>query len=309
MMRASKKETILVLVGPTAIGKTRLSIKLARRIGGEIISCDSMQAYKGMNILTQAPTSAERKKAIHHLTGFFNPSKEFNANLFRKLAAAKIKSILNRKKTPIIVGGSGLYVKALIDGLFPSPEADVNFRNKMQRFISVHGSSRLHEKLKKIDPEAAHNIHPNDARRIIRALEIHHSTGRTMTELKSRTKGLNNKYNIKIFGLMMPREKIYASINVRADKMLGQHVIDEVEKLKRKNLGKTAKAVLGFREIAGYLDGNYDLTAAKDMIKMNTRRFAKRQMTWFKADKRIKWFDISRLSDDKIIKQIIANRG
>ncbi len=298
---------VVFIVGPTAVGKTRLSIKLAKRLNGEIISCDSMQVYKGMPILSQAPTAEERKKIRHHFVGCRDPRREYNAAVFKKSAASLIRSIIKKEKVPIVVGGSGLYVKALVDGLFPSPKADMKFRRAMQAFAARYGSRRLHAKLAKIDLQTARSIHPNDLRRIIRALELPHSTGRTMTELRSETKGLKDHYNIKMFALTLPREKIYAAIDGRVDRMFAGGLLREVKNLKKKRLSKTAKAALGYKEIAGYLDGEYDLAVAKELMKMNTRRFAKRQLTWFNADKRIKWFDVSRTSESVIIKKIERN--
>ena len=174
----------------------------------------------------------------------------------------------------------------------------------MKKFVAKYGSPSLHSRLAKIDPGSANAIHPNDVRRIIRALEIYHSTGKTMTELKHSTHGLKNKYDIKIFGLIMPREEIYSRIDGRVDKMFESGVIAEVKRLRRKRLSKTAAAVLGFNAISGYLDGKYDLDAAKDMLKMDTRRFAKRQLTWFRPDNRIRWFDVSKRNTKEIIKNI-----
>lgn len=294
----------IFIAGPTAIGKTRLSVELARRTGGEIISADSMQAYKGMRILSQAPTVSEKKRVKHHLLEFLDPRREYSVAAFRSSATRIIASIIRRKSVPIIVGGSGLYVKGLIDGLFPSPPADQKFRSSMRRFISRNGATKLHEKLLRIDPAAAKTIHPNDARRIIRALEVHHSTGRTMTELKSQTHGLKDHYRIKIFALTRPRNEIYNRIEERIDRMFDGKVLAEVKRLKKKKLSKTAKAVLGYKEIAGYLDGEYDLQSAKSLMKMNTRRFAKRQLTWFKADKRIKWIDLSKASTGVAVRRM-----
>ena len=298
------ERSLIFIVGPTAIGKTSLSIRLARRINGEIISADSMQIYKGMRILSQAPAGRERKGVKHYLVLALEPGKEYSAASFRKEAAEIIDSIIKRKKVPIVTGGSGLYVKALIDGLFPSPKADLKFRKKMAAFASRRGSGRLHERLAGIDPAAAGKIHPNDARRIIRGLEIYHSTGRTMTELKAGTKGLTSRYDIKVFGLTRPREEIYSAIEARVERMFEGRVIYEVKKLKRKRLSKTAKAALGFKEIAGYLDGKYGLDTAKYLIKRNTRHFAKRQLAWFRADKRIRWLDMSRMSEGAAVRKI-----
>ena len=284
-----EKDTVLFIVGPTAIGKTALALKLARKIGAEIISCDSMQIYKGMDVLSQAPDRSETKKVRYHLIRFLSPSKEYSAGSFRKRAARLIEDIIARKKIPMIVGGTGLYIKGLVDGLFPTPEADLKFRLDMYDYASRYGNRRLHKKLADIDPRSAKAIHPNNVRRVVRALEICHSTGRTMTELKSDTKGIADKYRIKIFGLNAPREDVYTNINARVEKMFASGVVDEVKKLSKKRLSKTARAALGFKEILGFLKNEYSLDEAKELMKRNTRRFAKRQLTWFRADKRIKW--------------------
>lgn len=301
---SARKKTVVFIVGPTAIGKTRLAIKLSKRIKGEIISADSMQVYKYMRILSQAPDASDRKAVRHHLVGLLDPRKEYNVSAFSGRASEIIDSLSRRNILPVVVGGSGLYIKALADGLFPSEAADLKFRDKMYALVSRYGSARLHKKLSSIDPEAALFIHPNDARRIIRALEIYHSTGRTMTELKKNTRGLKDTYDIRFFGLTRPREEIYSNIEKRVDRMFDEGVIREVKKLSGKRLSRTAKAVLGYKEITGYLKGKCGLEAAKDEMKVNTRHFAKRQLSWFRPDKRIRWFDVSRMSEKKIIDRI-----
>jgi tRNA dimethylallyltransferase len=298
---------IVFIVGPTAIGKTTLAIRLARGLKGEIISADSMQIYKGMRILNQAPTGAEAKRARHHLIASLDPAKEYSLAQFIKDASSAIDSIIKRGRIPIIAGGSGLYVKGLIDGLFPSPKADLKFRREQAKFAAKYGSRKLHTRLARIDPASAEKIHPNDLRRIIRSLEAYYSTGKTMTELKGSTRGLKDRYGINIFGLTAPREEIYSRINNRVDRMFLSGAVGEVKKLKRRRLSKTAGMVLGFGEISGYLDGKYGLDEASEKLKMNTRRFAKRQLTWFGADKRIRWFDVSRMSEGEIVRGI--NRG
>lgn len=290
------KPVVIFIVGPTATGKTRLSIKLAKRLNGEIVSADSMQVYKGMRISSQAPRRAEMLGVRHHLVSILDPSAEYNVNIFRKKATEAIRSIVRRGKTPIVVGGSGLYIRALIDGLFPSPEADMIFRKKTEKFIKKYGSASAHKKLARIDPDSAAKIHPNDARRIIRALELYYTTGRTMTELKMETKGLKDEFRIKLFGLIRLREDMYRMIEDRIEEMLALGMVIEVKKLLKGYLSKTSRAALGIKEIAGYLKGEYDLEAAKELLKMNTRRFAKRQMTWFRADRRIKWIDLGKMT-------------
>ena len=300
-------KTVIFIVGPTAIGKTSLSLKIAGRLNGEIISSDSMQIYKRMGILSQAPRLSD-SKIKHHLVKVITPDKEYSAASFRRSATKIIASIIKRGKAPIVVGGSGLYIKALVDGLFPSPPSDAKFRKRLYDFVSKSGSKRLHERLSKIDPDAAGKIHPNDSRRIIRALELYNSTGRTMTELKKATKGLKDLYDIKIFGLTAPREKIYANIDSRVDEMFASGAVGEVRALRKSRLSKTAEAVLGFKEISGYLNSEYGLEEAKSVMKRNTRRFAKRQLTWFRPDKKIKWFDVGKYSEkyisDKIVKEV-----
>lgn len=303
------KPQVLFIVGPTATGKTRLSVKLARRINGEVISADSMQVYKGMRILSQAPRRAEKGGIKHHLVSMLNVSREYNVSVFRDKATAAIRSIVRRGKIPIVTGGSGLYVKALIDGLFPSPEADMAFRKKMQAFIKRYGSSRAHKKLTAIDPASAFLIHPNDARRIIRALELHHTTGKTMTELKTRTKGLKDEFRIKMFGLIRPRADMYRHIEDRVDRMFDEGIVGEVRKLLKKKLSKTSSAALGIKEVSGYLKGEYGLDEAKDLLKKNTRRFAKRQLTWFRADRRINWIDLAKPSPSETVSIIIRKVG
>lgn len=298
------KGTVLFIVGPTAVGKTALALKLARKIKAEIISCDSMQIYKGMGILSQSPRKSEVKKVRYHLIRFLSPAKEYSAGSFRKIATLLIDDIIARKNIPIIVGGTGLYVKGLVDGLFPTPRSDPKFRLKMYDYAERYGSKRLYKKLERIDPASAGAIHPNNVRRVVRALEICHSTGKTMTELKAGTKGIADKYNVKMFGLTLPREKIYSDINDRVDSMFKEGLVGEVKRLSGKRLSKTAKAALGFKEISGFLKGEIDLVTAKDLMKQNTRRYAKRQFTWFRADSRIKWFDVEKINSTGIINKI-----
>lgn len=298
------KRTVLFIVGPTAIGKTAFALKLAREIRAEIISCDSMQVYKGMDILSQPPKLSETKKVRYHLVRSLSPTKEYSAGSFRKRAASLIDDIIRRKNIPMIVGGTGLYMKGLVDGLFPAPKADLKFRKDMYEYASRYGNRRLHKKLEKIDPASASTIHPNNVRRVVRALEICHSTGCTMTELKSGTKGIADKYRIEIFGLKAPREEIYSNINTRVEKMFASGVVNEVKKLSGKGLSKTAKAALGFKEILGFLKNKYGLDEAKELMKQNTRRYAKRQLTWFRADGRIRWFDVEKNKSGRIIDAI-----
>jgi len=298
------KRTVIFIVGPTGIGKTGLAVKLAKRIKGEIVSCDSMQVYKGMDILSQSPRPSKTKKICYHLIRFLDPAKEYSAGAFIKSAASLIDDILIRKKFPMVVGGTGLYMKSLIDGLFPTPKADLKFREEMYDYASRYGNKRLHKKLEKIDPVSAKAIHPNNIRRVVRALEICHTTGKTIAQLRGGTKGIADKYRIKIFGLTSSRENIYSRINDRVDGMFEEGLVKEVKRLSKKRPGKTARAALGYREALKFLKGETDLETAKDAMKQNTRRYAKRQLTWFRADGRIKWFDVDKMNNGRIINAI-----
>jgi len=281
---------VIFIVGPTASGKTKASIALAKKIDGEIISCDSMQIYKGIPVLSCAPTPKNCKAIPHHLIAELSPKKEYSAAIFSKKASSLIKKILSKNKTPIIVGGTGLYVKALIDGLFPSPEKDPLLRKKLELKAEKYTSLALYKELKKIDPIASQNIHPNDARRIIRALEIYYLTGIPMSIHKKNTKGIANTCNIQQTGLFMPREELYEKINKRVDIMFKDGLLDEVKRLLKLELSMTAALAIGIKEIRGYLNGEYTYKEAKELIKKHTRNYAKKQLTWFRRDKRIKWF-------------------
>ncbi|MCX5716375.1 MAG: tRNA (adenosine(37)-N6)-dimethylallyltransferase MiaA [Candidatus Omnitrophica bacterium] len=279
-----RKNKIIFLVGPTASGKTKISISLAKKIGAEIISCDSMQVYKGMDIGTQKPPPALRKKIPHHMIDILAPDKEFSAADFRRRALRLIKQIHKRGKVPLFVGGTGLYMKALIDGLFPSPPKNERLRRKLYKIKD------LHAKLEKIDPQAAEKIHPNDRKKLVRALEIYYTAKKTKSELKPKTKPLSDKYSIKIIGIPRPRHELYDRINRRVEKMFEDGFLDEARGILKKKLSMTAAQAIGYREAAEYFKNNIKtLEGLKEEIKKNTRHYAKRQLTWFKADKRIKW--------------------
>ncbi len=278
---------VIFLVGPTASGKTKFSIKLAKKLNAEIISCDSMCVYKGMDILTSKPSASDRKKVKHHLIDIIPVTREFSVAEYRSMALEKIEEILKRKKTPLFVGGSGLYVKAIINGLFPSAEKDLRFRKKQEALAEKYGKSYLYKELSKIDPDRAEKIHPNDLRRIIRALEIYHTEKRRPSELDRNTEPL--KYDFKIFGLKLDRNELYKNIDDRVSQMFKKGIVEEVRKLSKKKLSMTSQKALGYGEVSGYLKGRYSLEGAKELLKKNTRHFAKRQLTWFRPDTRIQW--------------------
>jgi len=296
---------IIFLVGPTAVGKTEVAIKLAKKINAEIISCDSMQIYKGMDIITAKPNSKLTKKVPYHLISIISPTKEYNVFRYRKAAIKKIKEIIKKGKTPLFVGGSGLYVSTLIDGIFKDGSEDKSLREKLYQQAEKFGSQFLYNKLKKVDLEAASRIHPHDLRRIVRALEVFKTTGKPISILQKQRRGLTGDYEVIIFGLNMLKDRLYERIRKRTEKMFKQGLVEEAEKLLKLKLSKTASFAIGLTELKGYFLGLYDLEEAKRLIQRNTYLYARRQLTWFKKDKRINWINLNGKETTKDIVQRI----
>lgn len=286
------KPKVIVIVGPTASGKTALSIELAKKLNGEIISADSMQIYKKMTIGTAKPTEEEMQGIQHHMIDIIEPNEDFNVAKYKKMAEDKIEDILSRGKQPIIAGGTGLYVDTLVNGIeFFDIENDFDYRKTLEEETAKNGVDWLFDKLKEVDPEAANNIEKNNVRRVIRALEIYKVTGKTKTQLdKESIKG--SKYDYIIFGMLWDREELYERINLRVDIMLENGLVDEVKQLLEKDgFSKTALQGLGYKEVVEYLESNISYEEMVEKIKMETRRYAKRQMTWFNRNKNIIWLD------------------
>lgn len=289
--RSNQKPKIIFLIGPTAVGKTALSLKLARKINAEIISLDSMQVYQGIDILSSKPGLKPRRKIKHHLIDILSPDKEFDAACYRRLAVKAIKDIYQKGKIPLFVGGTGLYLKVLREGIFSAAGKDEGLRQELYREAETSGSEHLHQKLKEVDEESAARIHPHDTKRIIRALEVHKLTGKPISELRKKRKGLEDKYEIIVFGLNKDREVLYKNIDQRVDEMFERGLVDEVKKLPAASLSLTCRQAIGIREIRDYLEGKHDLEQARSLLKKNTRNYAKRQLTWFRKDKKIIWLD------------------
>lgn len=286
------KEKVIFLAGPTAAGKSEAAVYLAQKTRGEIISCDSMQVYKGMEIISSQPADRLKKKIPHHLIGIVSPEKEYNASKYRDQALKKVREIISKDKLPIFAGGTGLYMSVVIDGIFKLKSEDRLIRQKLYREAERSGSHQLYHRLKKIDPEAALKIHPNDLRRIVRALEVFEVTGKQISLLQRRRKGMIDKYEVKIFCLRMQRDELNQRIEERIKEMFKNGLLDEVKELLKLKLSRTAGLAIGFRELKGYLNGEYDFQEARRQMIHNTQSYAKRQMTWFRKDKRIKWIDI-----------------
>ncbi len=291
-----EKQTIIFIVGPTSSGKSTVAVCLAEKIGGEIISCDSMQVYKDMDVITRPPSEELLSRVPHHLVKIISPEEEFSAMRFVELAVPLIESILARSKTPIIAGGTGLYVKALVDGIFDAPPKDEELRDELERESSEKGGDFLHAKLEKIDPETASKLHPNDVRRVIRALEVYELTGSTISEKKTESEGegIGNKYCCNFFALEMPRELLYQRVELAVDEMFSEGLIDEVDRVRKHPRSLTAGKALGIKEVSDLLDGKISRVEAEEELKKNTRRYAKRQLTWFRGDERVVWVNANR---------------
>lgn len=286
----------MVILGPTAVGKTGLGVDLARRFGGEIVSADSMQVYCGMDVGTATPTPGEMGGVSHHLINIIPPTEPFSAGRFKELAREALAQISSRGCLPIVVGGTALYVRVLLYD-FPLAElpADHELRKRLKRVVENRGSRVLHRQLEDVDPGSAERIHPNDVKRIIRALEVFAKTETTMTEWRRRT-SREPVYDALKIGLRMDRGVLYDRIDRRVDMMVEHGLIEEVRSLldSHGSLSPTAARALGYRETVAYLRGEVQLDQCIESIKRNTRRFAKRQLTWFRKDPDIRWIDAVR---------------
>jgi len=294
------KENVAAIVGPTAVGKTAISVLVASQIEAEIISVDSMQVYRGMDIGTakireEEMYSPQGIKIPHHLIDLVNPDKDFSVADFQEMAREKIWEINQRGRIALLVGGTGLYLNAVIDNYdFIEMEIDWKYRKNLENQVMKFGYEHLHSQLTEIDPETAAKLHPKDTRRIIRALEIYAKTGKTVSELQFSSKP-PPLYNMVLTGLTMERNILYERINDRVDKMMEEGLVDEVMGLLSKgyDLKLNPMQSLGYRQISAYLTGTLTREEAVNILKRDTRRYAKRQMTWFKRDERIKWFEIT----------------
>lgn len=291
------KKPLVILTGPTAVGKTDLSIQLAKKINGEIISADSMQIYKKMDIGTAKVTKAEMKGVPHYLIDELMPDEEFNVTIWKERAKEALESIYAKGKIPIIAGGTGFYIQALLyDVDFTSDNNDYSYRKELHNLAEEKGADELHKMLQEVDPESAGKIHANNVKRVIRALEYHHLTGEKISLHNREQNEKKSNYNFVYFVLTMDRERLYERINRRVDIMLEQGLVDEVKALKEEGYHKDMVSMqgIGYKEILDYLDGEYDYERAVYLLKQDTRHFAKRQMTWFRREK-----DVTMLNKDK----------
>lgn len=312
----NQKKPLIVIVGPTAAGKTSLSIELALEINGEIISADSMQVYKYMDIGTAKPTLEERKGVKHYLIDEVEPDQEFNVAKYKELADKYINEILSKNRLPIMIGGTGLYVDTVINNIqFSETICDWEYRQQLTETAKTKGNEYVHKMLEEVDPDAAARLHPNNLRRIIRALEVYKYTGVPISKHQEESVKKPSPYHTAIIGLTMDRQRLYERINKRIDIMLEQGLIDEVKKLMDMGYTKelTSMKGLGYKEIIDYLNGKTTLDEAIEILKRDTRRYAKRQLTWFRRNENIHWIELTeKTSVKKLVdesKKYIAEIG
>lgn len=279
---------MIVICGPTASGKTALAVELAKIYNGEVISADSMQIYTDMDIASAKPTIEEQQGIPHHLIGFLDPSESFSVADYVGLCDECVKDILSRGKTPIICGGTGLYISSFVDNLtFDDSEQDYLYREEMRKFAEEHGNAALLDKLREVDPEAAETLHENNVGRIIRALEVYHTTGHTISHAKSISRKKPSPYEFIVITLDFEnRETLHERINRRVDDMVKRGLVEETRKCFKQSNRPTAAQAIGCKELYPYFRGERSLDECVDELKLRTRQYAKRQLTWFRRDER-----------------------
>lgn len=305
----NKNNNLLILLGPTGVGKTDISTKLAQKMPDiEIISADSMQIYKYMDIGTAKPNKRILKAIKHHMIDIVEPSENFDVIQYSKLATKIILDVFKRGKIPILMGGSGLYISSIINPLFIGPAKDIEYRETLEEDAKMHGKEYLYDKLSKIDPVSASKIEPNDLRRIIRALEVYKSTGKTISYLQKKALTEDPKFKYHIIGLKRDRENLYQRINLRVDKMFKDGFIEEVKMLRNMGYKEDLNSMqgLGYKQIIKHLNGVLPTKEeAIDLIKIETRHYAKRQMTWFNNKiENIQWIGLDKNSENEVISKI-----
>ena len=282
---------IIVIAGPTASGKTDMAVDLGLALSGEIVNADSMQVYRGMDIGTAKPTRKEQRGIPHHLLDIVNPDEDFNAAIYRRMALPVVMDICSRGKVSLVVGGTGLYIKGLLGGLMNSPPSDPELRRELHEECDIHGPAKLHEELKRLDPDCAKRIHPNDRTRIIRALEITRISSLRSSDLMKRHGFSERSFNALKICLNVDRDKLYRRINERTVKMMEMGLMEETRNLLKKGFSPDLKPMkaIGYRHMVTYLQGEWSLEETIDKLQRDTRRYAKRQLTWFRSDPDVIW--------------------
>ena len=300
------KQPLIVLTGPTAVGKTSLSISLAKAVNGEIISADSMQVYKKMDIGSAKIRSEEMQGIPHYLVDVLEPEEEFHIVKFQQMAKKAMEDIYSRGKIPILVGGTGFYIQAVTKDIdFTEAQQENDYRKELEALAEEKGGEHLHEMLRKVDPVSADAIHAHNVKRVIRALEFYHQNGSPISAHNEEQKQHESPYNLAYFVLNMPRELLYERIDLRVDQMMKEGLLEEVSRLKEEGChrGMVSMQGLGYKEVLAYLDGEYPLEEAVRVLKRDTRHFAKRQLTWFRREQEVTWVNKDQFSyqEDQIL--------
>ncbi|RHV08114.1 tRNA (adenosine(37)-N6)-dimethylallyltransferase MiaA [Firmicutes bacterium OM07-11] len=304
------KKPLVILTGPTAVGKTKASIGLAKAIGGEVISADSMQVYKQMDIGSAKIKPSEMEGIPHYLLDILEPDEEFHVVLFQQMAKQAIQKIYEKGKIPIIVGGTGFYIQAVLYDIdFSENEKDTSYREELEKLAQTKGAEYLHDLLRKVDEKSAQDIHANNVKRVIRALEYFHQTGEKISEHNEEQRKKVSPYNFSYFVLNDEREHLYERINLRVDQMINEGLVSEVQSLKEKGYTRDMVSMqgLGYKEMLDYLDNKCSLEEAVEIIKRDTRHFAKRQITWFKRESDVTWIDKKEYdyNEERILKAML----
>ncbi|MBW2070743.1 MAG: tRNA (adenosine(37)-N6)-dimethylallyltransferase MiaA [Deltaproteobacteria bacterium] len=289
---SAERDKIIVLVGPTGVGKTGVAIEVAKELGGEIVNADSMQVYRYMDVGTAKPTARERAAVPHHLLDILDPDEDFDAFIYAEMARAAIAEIRQRDRLAVVVGGTGLYLKSLLYGLFPGAAKDAEVRQRLRKEAADKGDTFLYQRLQEVDPETARRLNPRDLVRVVRALEVWECTGTPISKLQKEHGFSQSMYRALKIGLHLPRNELYARIERRADEMLTAGLVAEVQDLLQRGYGPELKSMqaLGYRHMVRVVKGEMVLEKAVDSMKRDTRRYAKRQLTWFRQDQEIHWF-------------------
>ena len=295
---------VIFITGPTAVGKSDIAIDVAEKVNGEIISCDSMQVYREIAIASNKVSLSDQKRVKHHVLDVTSVYEKFDVVQYVCLAKEAIRVLIESNKIPVVVGGSGLYLDALLDGIFEGPKADQDYRRTLEAEVKEKGNQYIYQKLQDVDKESANNIHPNDIRRVIRALEVYNLSGRTMSEWKVKRKGLQDQYDVRQYVLNRNRTSLYRSIDMRVDNMMDRGLLEEIKSLDRGRLSTTSRYLIGIKELSLMLKGDVSLENAVDDVKKNTRHYAKRQLTWFRKDARYEWIDLDNQESKNIVDRL-----
>jgi tRNA dimethylallyltransferase len=299
MVSPTKKPKVIVICGPTGIGKTVVGIRLAEQLGGDIISADSMQIYRYMDIGTAKPTAEEQRRVTHHLVDIVDPDEDFDAVRFAQMAREQVMLLHQKGVLPVVVGGTGLYIKALLQGLFQSHPVDPQIRERLMQEADISGSSAMHLRLQQLDPDTAKRLHPNDAYRIVRALETIEATGRSISEHHQEHGFADEPFHALKIGLRMDRQKLYDRIDQRVDLMIQAGLVDEVKKLLGMGYSADLKSMqsIGYRQVVDFIGARLPWEECVRTLKRDTRRFAKRQFTWFGADQQMRWYEPNQVNE------------